>query len=1074
MLEVFTTGGGEYIVNVFNAVAAWTGGGGFRSLLRVVMVMGLIYALLVVAFSMNWRAWLHWFLGATLMYGALIVPTTSVKVTDRLNPSLAPATVANVPIGLAAIASVSSTAGDWLTRTAETVFVMPASLQLSNNGMIYGARLWDKTREYQIRDPRVRANTTEYFKQCLFYDIMLGHENFADLANSNDIMTEMGDGSPARGMRWLNASGASTFVTCQTAYGYLKNTDLPAETAAQLTREGKRSFPGLSDAAARAKLEADLPVIGAAFHGSSQTASQIFQQRALTDAFLEARANLSGADGDTFAMLRAEEQARNTYSSIAQQAMTWVPLLNIVLTVVFYAMFPVIFPLFLFPKTGVTAVKGYFTGFFYLAAWGPLYAVLHMFIMDRTADAMNAAAPGGITMAGMAGIDAVNQDTATIAGFLMMSIPFLAAGMARGAMAVSTQATSMLAPAQSAAEAAAVERTTGNYAYGNLSYQNETGNVVQRNQWNTAPSFSGGFATSHFRRDDGIDKYGFADGGEAYDAGRAIGRLANTPTASSGFGAEVRGVLAQGYNHVQQVRHEESISAAATESRGNDLISAVEQSRSSGSQTGSGVSSSLANVYEASNGLSNNLQTQFGLQQQDSDNISRSSILSGNASASLGTPGGALNPAQLRLGAQVAANAQRATGRTITAEEGFRELYGYVEQQSSSMRAQQVRDDFARTTAGSQDSEVQRASERWSTSLSETRTASVASSNAEDNYERVSRDVSNWESEGFTINRDLSREFTDFETAELAKPENRILADTGLRPGMVVQNAQQAAAESILMQRFSEQRLDQIRDELGVVPEAPSVGLARPGVGGQAGVIDWVTERSGAVRGAGPDVDVRSAAGNESLRKDVEGRISGGDDYVLEGGRQIRSEGVPRYRQARNVRDTVDNRNHATLGETMPIVDRTVAPVVGGVIDAARGAFGKGEGGPGGSPDTFPGGQGSQWARELGLPVKAGARIDNLDRSMYPAMSAVSEESRRLGISPRTVTSGNDSRHVSGSQHYENRALDFRGRDLTVEQGRALARGVQSRLGSGYFVDFEVFPDNPGNNHLHIQRRRGR
>ena len=101
MMEIFTIGGGEYIVNVFNAVSAWTGGGGFRSLLRVVMVMGLIYTLLVVAFSLNWRAWFNWFLGATLMYGALIVPTMTVRVTDRLNPSLAPATVANVPLGLA-------------------------------------------------------------------------------------------------------------------------------------------------------------------------------------------------------------------------------------------------------------------------------------------------------------------------------------------------------------------------------------------------------------------------------------------------------------------------------------------------------------------------------------------------------------------------------------------------------------------------------------------------------------------------------------------------------------------------------------------------------------------------------------------------------------------------------------------------------------------------------------------------------------------------------------------------------------------------------------------------------------
>ena len=149
----------------------------------------------IVAFSLNWRAWLNWFLGATLMYGALIVPTTTVQVTDRLNHSLAPSTVGNVPVGLALIASVSSTAGDWLTRTAETVFTMPGTLQMSNNGMIYGARLWDRTRDFQIRDPRISANLEEYFKQCLFYDILLGHASFDTIANSNDILT--GGPSPA-------------------------------------------------------------------------------------------------------------------------------------------------------------------------------------------------------------------------------------------------------------------------------------------------------------------------------------------------------------------------------------------------------------------------------------------------------------------------------------------------------------------------------------------------------------------------------------------------------------------------------------------------------------------------------------------------------------------------------------------------------------------------------------------------------------------------------------------------------------------------------------------------------------
>ncbi|MCI1755313.1 MAG: conjugal transfer protein TraG N-terminal domain-containing protein [Sphingobium sp.] len=65
--------------------------------------------------------------------------------------------------------------------------------------------------------------------------------------------------------------------------------------------------------------------------------------------------------------------------------MKWVPLLNVVLTVLFYALFPVLFPLFLLPKTGPLALKGYVTGFFYLAAWGPLFVILHMMLMYKGA-----------------------------------------------------------------------------------------------------------------------------------------------------------------------------------------------------------------------------------------------------------------------------------------------------------------------------------------------------------------------------------------------------------------------------------------------------------------------------------------------------------------------------------------------------------------------------------------------------------------------------------------------------------------------------------------------------------------
>jgi conjugal transfer mating pair stabilization protein TraG len=139
-------------------------------------------------------------------------------------------------------------------------------------------------------------------------------------------------------------------------------------------------------------------------------------------------------------------QAQNSYISAARQAMTWVPVLNLVLTIVFYAMFPVVFPLFLFPQTGPALLKGYLTGFFYLASWGPIYAVLHMFITQYSAAQLSALAPNGMTMATMAGIDSVNQNMETLAGYLLMFVPVMAAGMAKGAMSIASNTTAMLAP----------------------------------------------------------------------------------------------------------------------------------------------------------------------------------------------------------------------------------------------------------------------------------------------------------------------------------------------------------------------------------------------------------------------------------------------------------------------------------------------------------------------------------------------------------------------------------------------------------------------------------------------------
>jgi conjugal transfer mating pair stabilization protein TraG len=137
----------------------------------------------------------------------------------------------------------------------------------------------------------------------------------------------------------------------------------------------------------------------------------------------------------------------------------------VVLTVVFYALVSDRFSAAAVPAQRDRDAEGLLSGFFYLAAWGPIYVLIHMFIMDRLAAQTNAAAAGGVSLVNWAGIDAVNQDVATMAGFLMMSVPVLALMVMRGTMSVASNMGSMLAPAQGGADAAALERTTGNYAY---------------------------------------------------------------------------------------------------------------------------------------------------------------------------------------------------------------------------------------------------------------------------------------------------------------------------------------------------------------------------------------------------------------------------------------------------------------------------------------------------------------------------------------------------------------------------------------------------------------------------------
>ena len=495
MYELFTLGGGPYLVDLLNAVAAITSGGAYVTLAQLAGAGGVAWIVFRTAFGGSWRDNAKWILLFVTVWGAMIVPKATVRVVDRLDPALAPAVVANVPIGLALFASITSQVGDGLTRLTEQAFTLPNDLVYRRHGLIFGARLAATATRLEVTDAVFARNLRNFTRQCVFHALLLGHISADDLRESTDVwglVTAAGSpsagASPARMFEFstrqpAGATGATPvdreIVTCRDGASRL-NAAWAAEIARAGTLFGRRIFPDArTQALARAELLAALPAAHDFLIGASRTAAEILRQQMVLNVVHDAGEQWAAEAGNaaalqTYTEARAEAQTAAAYRAIGRQAETWVPLLRIVFECLYVGAFPLAVLLMLTPA-GLPIFKSYVTGLIWLQSWGPLYAVLHRISMGEAAERMQAAAvmPGGevgISLVAQAGIRAVAADVAVMSGYLSMSIPFLAAALAYGLSKATVLATSVLAVGQDAATSAAHEGTTGNLSLANTQW----------------------------------------------------------------------------------------------------------------------------------------------------------------------------------------------------------------------------------------------------------------------------------------------------------------------------------------------------------------------------------------------------------------------------------------------------------------------------------------------------------------------------------------------------------------------------------------------------------------------------
>jgi|TARA_R110000868_G_scaffold29963_3_gene111488 conjugal transfer mating pair stabilization protein TraG len=853
MVEIFTVGGGDYLVNVFQAVAAWTGNGGYKSLLQVVMVMGLGLSAITLAFNQDWRAWINWFLGATLIYSCLMVPRLDVHVTDRLNPSLAPANVSNVPLGLALMASFTSQVGDYLTGSAEVVFGLPGDLNYSKNGMIYGARLYDATRSLRISDPEFAANLDEHFRQCVFYDVLLGRYSMKELAETGDIWATIAPGSQARAQRFLTrdaTSGqvSSNIVTCREAYDTL-NAQWTGLVDAMGSVFGRQLYPNQTAALAKAKLFADLPVAYQYLTGVSANATEIFKQTLTINAMGQAMHSMSGSSGtgnvDVYAQTRADIQTERTYGSIASNAMKWVPLLNVVLTVLFYALFPVLFPLFLLPKTGPVALKGYVTGFFYLAAWGPLFVILHMMLMYKGAADMSAVTgSNGLSLASFTGMADVNSDTGLLAGYLIASVPFLAGGVAKGAMAISHHATSYLNPSQNAAEEAAREASTGNVSLGNTSFENSSVLTRQFAQGTIAPSFTYGAPQTRTFSDTGSMTTSFPDG--SYDQ-IPTSSYPFTPTLGQEFTARLSTMASQARANSETYANVATESTTSAVTKFRELRDQFSRGASFESATGTSNSDSIQTAFSEVDQASTNLQRQFGLSRKAADDITVAWFLNGEAGASAGVTNGV---ASANIGAKGGRNQAWTDSDIGIASEDRSRIFSSLAQMSDSRNWSSTRDGFVRSVSTSSSSSISTTASGMNASLTEAQSYSREARRAEELANRLESQASFFEGNSAAGSLNLSQAYREWGLIEIER--NRDFYGNVRFDDVTFQLSPEGQAlQAKFVESYSEQLRNGIDDRLALAPGQP---VSRPTTSG-AGSVRGRAQTGGSSSGTVPQVD---------------------------------------------------------------------------------------------------------------------------------------------------------------------------------------------------------------------------
>lgn len=499
MWEIFTFGGADFLRLVFNGIAAIFGDDNYNTAIALSAILGLLSIMVMGAFRKG-ELNIQWLLGIILLYQIALVPKQEIVIVDSIVPANN-AVVDNVPMGIALTASLFSRFSNWATGAFETIFALPNDIRMRGNGLIFANTLVEESTRFEITTPQLSQNLSQFWKDCVFYDILLNRYTWQDLVSSRNLLDFLQNNtSIIRSFTYQDADGVRFIIECREGFQNNIIPDFENEVINATNIHGVRLAPNeVNMDASVAKFAATMPVAYQFLTGLALDNAAIISQNALANSLKRGIVNFASeadapAAAQDFALARAEQERKTTFLTMGLVAKKMLPILQHLFEAFIYAIFPFVMLMAMTPMVG-KVILSYVKVLFWINLWPPLFAILHFAVSYYSSNAASAAMvqqglgfQTGLSIMTNTGLGKVMEDYAAIAGYLTISIPMIAWVMVSmsGAM-MAGLAGRMIQGYENPVSKGADEGTTGNIGLGKVSYLNTTAF-----QENSSPSMDAG------------------------------------------------------------------------------------------------------------------------------------------------------------------------------------------------------------------------------------------------------------------------------------------------------------------------------------------------------------------------------------------------------------------------------------------------------------------------------------------------------------------------------------------------------------------------------------------------------